>query len=140
MSHPPAFPSGAGGLVSTVDDYFAFAQMLLARGTYGRQRIMSARSVDLMTSDQLTTAQKARSGLFPGFFATRGWGFGLTMINRSDEISSAPGRYGWDGAFGTSWYNDPAKDLVVILMTQRTLDEASPAVAFWKAVYQSAER
>ena len=140
MSHPPAFLSGAGGLVSTVDDYFAFAQMLLARGTYGRQRIMSAPSVDLMTSDQLTTAQKARSGLFPGFFVTRGWGFGLTMINRPDEISSAPGRYGWDGGFGTSWYNDPTKDLVVILMTQRTLDEASPAVAFWKAVYQSADR
>ena len=82
----------------------------------------------------------AHSGFFPGFFVTRGLGFGLTMINRPDEISSVPGRYGWDGGFGTSWYNDPTKDLVVILMTQRELDEASPARAFWKAVYQSVER
>ena len=140
VSQAPAFPSGAGGLVSTVDDYLAFAQMLLARGLYGRERILSARSVDLMTSDHLTAAQKARSGLFPGFFVTRGWGFGLTMINRPDEISSVPGRYGWDGGFGTSWYNDPTRDLVVILMTQRAMDDSTPAPAFWKAVYQSVDR
>ena len=139
MSHAPGFPSGAGGLVSTVDDYVAFARMLLARGVFGGERILSARSAELMTSDHLTDQQKAKSGLYPGFFASRGWGFGLTVFDRPDEISSMPGRYGWDGAFGTSWYNDPTKDLVVILMTQRTMDEASPAPAFWKAVYRSLE-
>jgi len=62
------------------------------------------------------------------------------MINRPDEISSVPGRYGWDGGFGTSWYNDPTRDLVVILMTQRAMDDSTPAPAFWKAVYQSVDR
>jgi CubicO group peptidase (beta-lactamase class C family) len=140
MIHAPAFPSGAGGLVSTVDDYLAFARMLHARGVSGRERILSARSVELMTSDHLTGTLRAKSGLYPGFFANRGWGFGMTVVDRPDEISSAPGRYGWDGIFGTSWYNDPTRDLVVILMTQRTMDEASPAAAFFKAVYRSVNR
>ena len=56
----PAFPSGAGGLVSTLSDFFSFAQMLLRGGKHGGERILSRAAVELMTSDQLTPAQKAR--------------------------------------------------------------------------------
>jgi CubicO group peptidase (beta-lactamase class C family) len=58
-SAPPAFPSGGGGLVSTIDDYLAFAQMLLAGGRHGGERIISRPAVELMTSDHLTDAQRA---------------------------------------------------------------------------------
>src|SRR5437660_9395033 len=58
-SHPPAFPSGAGGLVSTIDDYLAFGQMMLSQGKHGNERILSRPSVELMATDQLTPEQKA---------------------------------------------------------------------------------
>ena len=60
---PPAFPSGGGGLVSTVDDYLAFAQMLLAGGRHGGERILSRPSVELMTTDQLTRRAEGRPRL-----------------------------------------------------------------------------
>ena len=57
-----AFPSGGGGLVSTVDDYLAFGQMLLNKGKHGGERILSRPSVELMTTDQLTPEQKRAPG------------------------------------------------------------------------------
>ena len=74
-SRPPAFPSGAGGLVSTIDDYLAFGQMMLDHGKHGSERILSRLSVETMTTDQLTSEQKAVSGLIPGYFDSHGWGF-----------------------------------------------------------------
>src|SRR3989454_12340290 len=117
-SRPPAFPSGAGGLVSTIDDYLAFGQMMLSQGKHGGARILSRLSVELMTTDQLTPEQKAVSGLFPGFFDSHGWGFGVSVITRRDDVAAVPGRYGWDGGLGTSWYSDPREDMVTILMTR----------------------
>ncbi len=64
-SRPPAFPSGAGGLVSTIDDYLAFGQMMLNKGKHGSERILCRPSVETMTTDQLTPEQKAVSGLVP---------------------------------------------------------------------------
>ncbi len=122
-SRPPIFPSGAAGLVSTLDDYLAFAQMMLNKGKYGNERILSRPSVEAMTADQLTPAQKALSSLplLPGFFETYGWGFGVSVVTRRDEIASVPGRYGWDGSLGTSWFCDPTEDLIGIMLTQRSL-------------------
>jgi CubicO group peptidase (beta-lactamase class C family) len=136
-SRPPAFPSGGGGLVSTVDDYLAFANLLLAGGLHGKRRLLSERSVAEMTSDQLTPAQKAVSGFTPGYFATRGWGYGLSMVTAPDEVSPEPGRYGWTGGAGTHWISDPAKDLVAILLTQRSIDPLGPQDEFFKLVYQA---
>ena len=60
--HPePLFESGGGGLVSTIEDYFAFTLMLLNKGCYGRKQILSRASVQLMTSDQLTPEQRTGS-------------------------------------------------------------------------------
>src|SRR5439155_3734878 len=73
-SRPPAFPSGAGGLVSAIGDYLAFGQMMLSLGKHGGERILSRLSVELMTTDQLTPEQKAVSSLVPGFFDSHGWG------------------------------------------------------------------
>jgi CubicO group peptidase (beta-lactamase class C family) len=134
----PAFPSGAGGLVSTVDDYLAFARMMLAQGKHDGMRILSRLSVETMTTDQLTPEQKAVSGLVPGQFDSSGWGFGLSVVTRRDGIASAPGRYGWDGGMGTSWFSDPGEDMVCILMTQRAWSSPVPpdiTLDFWNLAY-----
>jgi len=125
-SRTPAFPSGAGGLVSTIDDYLAFGQMMLSQGKHGNERILSRLSVELMTTDQLTPEQKAVSGLFPGFFDSQDWGFGVSVITRRDDLAAVPGRYGWDGGLGTSWYSDPREDMVIRMMTMSSLGIPQP--------------
>ncbi len=119
FARPPVFESGAGGLVSTVDDYLAFGRMLLNMGRHGGERILSRPSVELMTTDHITPDQKARSAFFPGFWDSHGWGFGVAIVTRRDDLAAVPGRYGWDGGYGTSAYMDPREDMVAILMTQR---------------------
>ena len=141
-SNAPAFPSGAGGLVSTIDDYFAFGQMLLNKGQHGAGRLLSRPSVELMTSDQLTAEQKAGSGLFAGFFASHGWGFGMSVITRRDDLGGSVGTYGWDGGMGTRWTTDPAEELIVILMTARAWASPQPPDVFldcWTSAYQAIE-
>jgi CubicO group peptidase (beta-lactamase class C family) len=137
-SHPPAFPSGSGGLVSTIDDYLAFGQMMLNRGRVGNERILSRPSVELMTTDHLTQAQKVGSEMFLG--DNSGWGFGIAVVTRRDDLAASPGRYGWDGGLGTSWGTDPNEDLVAILLTQLSME--SPIAFdlyrdFWTLVYQA---
>ena len=141
-SRPPGFPAGGGGLVSTVDDYLAFGQMLLSKGRHGRERILSRPSVDAMITDQLTPAQKAASPFFAGFWDSHGWGFGVAMVTQRDSISSTPGRFGWDGGYGTSWASDPAEEMVAILLTQRLwTSPITPRVYldFWASAYQAIE-
>lgn len=139
-SQPPAFPSGAAGLVSTIDDYLAFGQMMLNKGKLGNTRVLSRPSVETMTIDQLTPEQKSVSGLVPGYFYTHGWGFGVSILTKRDEIAGYVGKFGWDGGLGTSWYSDPQEDMVTILMTQRAWTSASPppvCLDFWTAAYQA---
>jgi len=137
-SRPPAFPSGAGGLVSTSDDYLAFGQMLLNKGRHGKERILSRLSVELMTTDQLTPEQQAGAEVFLG--ANRSWGFGVAIVTRRDDIAAVPGRYGWDGGLGISWCSDPKEDLVGILLTQQAWTSPDPPkiwLDFWTSVYQA---
>ena len=141
FASPPEFESGAGGLVSTVDDLFVFAQMMLANGRLGDERILSRPSVALMTTDQITAEQKAASAsdFFPGFWDSNGWGFGVAINTRRDTLAATPGRYGWDGGYGTSWYVDPTEELIGILLTQRVWDAAGPIATFdfWTSAYQA---
>jgi CubicO group peptidase (beta-lactamase class C family) len=111
-SRPPAFGDGAGGLVSSADDLLAFSRMLLRGG----DPVLSPSSVRAMCTDQLTDAQKARGGLGPGFFAHKSWGFCQAVYDT--------GAFGWNGGFGTSWLADPARDLTVIVLTQRLFEAA----------------
>jgi CubicO group peptidase (beta-lactamase class C family) len=117
-TRPPSFPNA---LVSTADDYLAFARMLVNSGRYEGGRILSRPTVTLMMSDQLTDAQKAASPFFPGFWDNKGWGFGGAVVTRRDAISATPGRYGWMGGFGTSFVVDPAENIIAILMLQRLM-------------------
>ena len=135
-SSPPAFPSGAGGLVSTVDDFLAFGQMLLDKGKCGSERILSRPTVEAMTTDQLTPEQ--RVGATDFLSANRSWGLGLSVVTQRDDVSAVPGRFGWEGGLGTSWASDPQEELVGILMTQMAWTSPSgPRIwnDFWTSAY-----
>jgi CubicO group peptidase (beta-lactamase class C family) len=138
-ARPPVFPHE---LISTVDDYLAFGQMMLNQGQYRGERILSRHSVDTMTSDQLTEAQKADPSARFILGDNRGWGFGLSMVTRRDDIAAVPGRFGWDGGYGTSWASDPTEQLVAIFMTQRLWDSPTPQATyrdFWTSTYLAIE-
>ncbi|UWP87167.1 serine hydrolase domain-containing protein [Dactylosporangium fulvum] len=113
-ARPPAFPSGAGGLASTVDDVLTFGRFLLAGGVHNGTRLLRAESVARMTTNHLTPEQIAGGGMLLG---GHGWGYGTSVTVEPDEVSP-PGRYGWDGGYGTSWCNDPDSGRVCVLLTQ----------------------
>lgn len=135
-SRPPVFESGSGGLVSTVDDYLAFCRMMLGKGKLGGDRILSRPSVELMTTDHLTSEQRGEASIFLG--NNSGWGFGMSVVTRRDNLAATPERFGWDGGYGTSGHSDPREDMVGILMTQRFMDSPEPASVyndFWTSAY-----
>jgi CubicO group peptidase (beta-lactamase class C family) len=109
-SRPPAFEDGAAGLVSTVDDLYAFARMLVTGGA----PVLAPESVAAMTVDQLTPEQKARGGLGFDFFAHQSWSYCQAVQDS--------GAFGWNGGYGGSWLVDPSRDLIVIVQTQRMFD------------------
>jgi CubicO group peptidase (beta-lactamase class C family) len=111
---PPPFPSGAGGLLSTIDDYLAFAGMLLDKGVHRGRRLLSEASVEAMTTNHLTPEQIAGGGVI---LHGQGWGYGAGVSVTPDDVS-APGRYGWAGGYGTTWFNDPSRGRIAIAMTQ----------------------
>jgi CubicO group peptidase (beta-lactamase class C family) len=137
-SKPPAFAAGGSGLVSTVDDYLSFCRMMLGKGLQGSHRVLSRPAVALMMSDQLTPEQRRGAELFFGHGAS--WGMGGAVVTRRTDLSTTPGRYGWDGGYGTSGHLDPAEDMVGILMTQRMMESPRPPrvfTDFWTSAYQS---
>ncbi|HXB71893.1 MAG TPA: serine hydrolase domain-containing protein [Candidatus Acidoferrales bacterium] len=139
-SRPPAFESGAGGLVSTVDDYYAFFRMILNKGVWGRERLLAQASVESMTSAQLTPQQRIGAEIFFGNHSS--WGFGMSVNIQPDQPWHVPGRFGWDGGFGTSAYSDPKNDFIGILLTQRLTDSSEPPSVFddfWSHAYRSLE-
>lgn len=140
FSRPATFESGGGGLVSTADDFLAFASALLAGGTHRGERVLSRASVALMTTDHLTPEQKAISGFWPGYFDSIGWGFGMSVITRCGRIGPSVGSYGWPGFYGTAWYNDPAEDMTALVIMQRAHmgDQRLPMWSdFWTTAYQA---
>lgn len=136
----PPFESGGGGLVSTIDDYFAFSRMMLNRGRFGHEQILSPAAVELMTSDHLTAEQRAGSDLFFGTHSS--WGFGMAVDIGRNQVFHSPGRFGWTGGLGTTAYTDPAAELIGILFTQRMMDSPEPPnvfTDFWTLAYGAME-
>jgi len=122
--------SGGGGLVSTAYDYAIFLQMLLNKGTYNGITLLSPRSVELMTTNQVGAL--FGSGAF-------GLGFRIVTPAMSDEMSNV-GSFAWGGAFSTTYWVDPKAQVIGILLTQQF--PASPSWnelqgKFKVAVYQS---
>ena len=123
----PTNPEGGGGLVSTIDDYYRFAQMLANGGQLGGTRILAPSTVKLMTSNHLPTS--LLTGQFgigqhimrPGF----GYGYNCAVVYDppAANLSDGKGTFFWDGAAGTWFWVDPANDIVFVGMIQR---RASP--------------
>jgi CubicO group peptidase (beta-lactamase class C family) len=137
-SRPPAFPSGGAGLVSTIDDYLAFARMLVTGGRCPGGRVLSRPSVVAMTTNQLTSEQMAASSPSPD--GTLGWGFGVAVQVARTGPARSIGSYGWDGGLGSTWANDPAEDLVGILLTNQAFTSPEPPTVvqdFWTGAYAS---
>jgi CubicO group peptidase (beta-lactamase class C family) len=117
FAKPPLFSSGGAGLVSTVDDYLAFARMLLRGG----EGVLSRAAVELMMTDALTPAQKAASRFTPGFFDNQSWAFGGSVITRRTGLATSPGQYGWVGGHGTLFGVDRSEDMITVFLTQRAM-------------------
>jgi len=113
---PPNFESGGGGLVSTASDYARFLQMLLNGGALDGCRVLSRKTIELMTADHLGPIAGAPDLLPPGH------GFGLGFAVRLHAgIAPVPGSIGlyfWGGLAGTTFWVDPAEQLFALLLIQ----------------------
>ena len=138
---PKPVPSGSAGLVSTAEDYARFGLMLRDGRALNGERVLSRKTIELMTTDFLTAEQRGR--LFLGFdmWSARGFGLGVSIVdNLAGQYNlGSIGRFGWGGAFGTSWFNDPKEDLTAILMIQSLVGPLSPKIEadFVNLVYQA---
>ena len=119
----PTMPSGGGGLVTTIEDYYRFASMLANGGELGGTRILAPATVKLMSSNHLPTSLLTGefgiglSMMRPGF----GYGYDCAVIFDPSEanLTDGKGTYFWDGAAGTWFWVDPTNDVVFISMIQR---------------------
>jgi CubicO group peptidase (beta-lactamase class C family) len=137
-NQPPAMPNAAGWLVSTLDDYWAFVSMVVARGRHAGQQLLSPGAVEAMTRNHLTAAQRASASLFLGEHG--GWGYGMAAPGPTRAGPPAVSGYGWNGGTGAWWTTDPDYGLTGILLSTRAMTSpATPAhvVEFWAAAYDA---
>lgn len=107
--------SGAGGLAGTAEDYVRFCQMLVNGGQFNGKRLMSRKTIELMTSNQIGSVPLWRETLGGYRF---GLGFRvLTDLGKSPTLGSV-GSYGWGGAYGTYFWVDPKEEMTAVLMFQ----------------------
>ena len=121
---------GAGGLISTAEEYFKFGQMLLGGGEFNGRRILSPRTVDLMAAVHI-------SDTLPGRPVGEAYGLSVRVVNHAVAGGSrlSDGSFGWSGAYGTHFWVDPKEELVAILMIQTPVREMRPE--FENAVMQA---
>ncbi|MDD3334378.1 MAG: serine hydrolase [Eubacteriales bacterium] len=107
------FHSGGGGLTSTLDDYAKFCQMLLYGGEYQGERLLSAKTVQMMASNQLNDAQMASFG-----WRDRGYGYGVGMRTLLSKrmLNGSVGEFGWDGMMGCWMAVDPQEDMTLVYL------------------------
>jgi CubicO group peptidase (beta-lactamase class C family) len=129
---PPSFISGGGGLCSTTADYLTFCRALLNGGELGGVRLLGPKTLKLMTSNHLPGGADlpamSRSMFSEATFNGIGFGLGfaVTMNPALTLIPGSPGEYNWGGAATTSFWIDPAEELITIFMTQVLPSSAYP--------------
>ena len=123
----PALLSGGGGMLSTAGDYARFCQMLLNGGELEGVRILSPKTVALMTSDQLPPATERHSpvalslnafGPTPEMGTSFGLGFAVRTDAGRNPVPGSPGDFSWSGITGTFFWVDPKEKLVAVMMVQ----------------------
>jgi CubicO group peptidase (beta-lactamase class C family) len=121
--------AGGAGLLSTARDYARFLEMMLERGALDGARLLSPKTVDVMTTNQTGTLM-SQTGL--GF----GLGFQTTDRLGADGLASV-GTYGWGGAYGSTYKVDPAERLVIVFMINQLPNRTDVAAKFPTLVYQA---
>lgn len=114
--HP--FYAGGGGLSSTALDYALFIQALLNGGAYDRKRILGKKTIEVMTSDQMSLLNKEGKGFSQRPGETYGLGFSLLTEEGAGINAKSPGTYEWGGYFNTKFFIDPAAEMIFVGMTQ----------------------
>ncbi|MBN1381838.1 MAG: beta-lactamase family protein [Deltaproteobacteria bacterium] len=114
LSKPGIYYMGSGGLVSTAADYFRFTNMLMNGGKSGDKRLLSRKTVELMTMNHIGDLPVWLTGPGHGF----GLGFGTTLDRGQTHNMVTEGTYTWGGAFCTYWWNDPTEQLFGMVLTQ----------------------
>jgi CubicO group peptidase (beta-lactamase class C family) len=104
--------SGGAGLVSTAKDYYLFLQMMANGGELNGKRIVSSHTVDLMTANHFPDGVTNEPGI--GF----GLGFSVLLDLGKRGTPGSLGEYGWGGAYGSTYWVDPAEELIVVYFTQ----------------------
>ena len=138
------FLSGGGGLVSTIDDYFHFAQALCQGGEFQGQRIIGRKTLEFMRSNHLPGNQDLPSLSVGSFSETpyAGSGFGLGFSVKTDvaksQINGSVGEYGWGGLASTNFFIDPVEELVMIFMTQLIPSSSYPIRQELRAIVNGA--
>jgi CubicO group peptidase (beta-lactamase class C family) len=121
---PPSLISGGGGLCSTAADYLMFCRALLNRGELGGVRVIGPKTLALMTSNHLPggrdLTEMSRSLFSEATYAGVGFGLGVSVTMNPSQtlIPGSAGEYAWGGAASTSFWIDPAEELIAIFMTQ----------------------
>ena len=111
--------SGGGGLVSTTNDYLKFCQMLLNKGELNGHRLISPKTLALMTSDHTQNTPHAGGPIvLPARGTAFGLGFSVTTDLAATEALGSVGAYGWGGAAGTYFKIDPKEDMAILMMIQ----------------------
>jgi CubicO group peptidase (beta-lactamase class C family) len=140
-NEPPAMANAAGMLVSTLEDFWAFVSMIVAKGRHDGQPLLSPGAVEAMTRDHLSAAQRASAPLFLGSHG--GWGYGMAVPGPSRADPPEPSGYGWNGGTGTVWTTDPDYGLTGIVLSTRAMTSPEPPahmVDFWQAAYGALAR
>jgi CubicO group peptidase (beta-lactamase class C family) len=125
FSEPPPFCGGGGGLISTADDYLKFARMMLNKGEVDGVRLLKPETIELMTTNVLTPAQRAIPFMNLPFWGGQGFGLGVSVVTDAAEQAwmgpATNGAFGWPGAFGTWWRADPAENMILIYLVQNAM-------------------
>lgn len=108
--------SGGGGLVSTTRDYLRFCQMLLNGGELDGRRILSRKTIELMTTDHVEGIRRASTVLSPGYGF--GLGFAVHIDQAKSGLNGSLGEYNWGGLAGTIFWIDPAEEMIGLYMIQ----------------------
>jgi CubicO group peptidase (beta-lactamase class C family) len=139
----PTMPSGGGGLVSTTEDYYRFAQMFLDRGQLNGVRILAPSSVQMMDTNHIPVSMLTGEYHIGTQFLRPGFGYGyngaVEYNPQLDDLPDGKGTYVWGGAAGTWFWVDPANDVVFIGMIQRMMADSSPNLEYMSRalVYQA---
>ncbi|MFN0083959.1 MAG: serine hydrolase domain-containing protein [Blastocatellia bacterium] len=137
FASPAKFYSGGGGLVSTARDYLRFCQLMLNGGELDGVRLLSPKTVQLMTMNHTAQAQKPTAGVALGMGAEFGLGYRVIADAAANQRIGSQGTFDWGGLASTSFFIDPKEQLIGILLTQKLPTDNRLTIEFRTAVYQA---